>query len=433
MTDLTGKALLAAAAQETTSWEWVGESRARQVRWVAGEYGRALDHAEHPLGDNATAQTLFREAPVAAYLALARRGALRVRAAADPSRGSDRTEQVRIAGLALLVQALGAEQFAQLPRQLHPSATSPVAPQPRAALRHSLAELADRPGATPDRVRMLAIGTVVTDTAARAGELCAATIEDLSPTLEDLRLIRRRQGTRADAAYPELLTLTGLARAALRRWLRERHELLTHISGTATALWVSLRPNHHGGQAVPPGTALRPRGLARAWRPAVEEANVILAGEPGWEPLPTRMEQLRRGVEPDGRVAPQQPDAERAAALLDDVARTGAALAAARDQGEEGSTDELAARVPVRQAVRAAWAEGIEHRVQLGVLAEAGLHGTAALAAAGWEPALLEAIDRAAGHGRARRERRQLDAAGAPAFVKRRPDDVRRKRDRGHH
>jgi hypothetical protein len=45
---------------------------------------------------------------------------------------------------------------------------------------------------------------------------------------------------------------------------------------------------------------LMPRGLARAYTRAVVELNVELAGEPGWEPLPTRLEQLRRGVGAEG-------------------------------------------------------------------------------------------------------------------------------------
>ena len=409
---LTGKALLEAAAMKVCGWEGIGKSRAGQVRWVAGEYGRALDHPDHPLGDDedATAATLFSAEAVTAYLALARRGELRVRAAADPTLGPERTEQVRIATLELLVTACRATRHAQLPPRRHLPAEPPVAPRPRGALRESLRELADQPGATPDRLRMLAIGATVTDTAARAGELCAATIEDLSPTLEDVRLIRRRQRAAADAAYIELMALSGLSRAALRRWLSQRHELLSGVGGTATAVWVSLRPNHRDGHAVPPGTPLQPRGLSRAWRSAVEAVNVALAGEPGWEPLPNRMEQLRRGVEPRARRAPRQLDAERATSLLGDVAQAGAALAAARAE-EEGGTEELAARVPVRQAMRAAWSAGIEHREQLAALAEAGIHGTAALAAAGWEPALLAAIDRAAGHGRAPRPERKEAAA----------------------
>ncbi|MET9694405.1 hypothetical protein ABZY81_39350 [Streptomyces sp. NPDC006514] len=60
----------------------------------------------------------------------------------------------------------------------------------------------------------------------------------------------------------------------------------------------------------------------------------------------------------------------------------------------------LQARIAVRQAVRDAWAEGIEHTVQLTTLADLRLSDTVSLAAAGWEPVLLDAIDRSQGWGR---------------------------------
>ncbi|MFD6916560.1 hypothetical protein [Streptomyces virginiae] len=217
---------------------------------------------------------------------------------------------------------------------------------------------------------MLAVGAVVSDTGIRAGEMCARTIEDLSPTLEELRAVRRPQGRSESEAFTELLALSGLSRAALKRWLPERQQLLERVGGTATALWVSLHGNHHDGQAVPAGTTpLMPRGLARAWTRAVVETNVAIAGQPSWEPLPTRMEQLRRGVKPSAVRAPMMPDAEKAAVLLDDVAARGRTLAELRRAGEEGGTAELQGRIAVRQAVRDAWAEGIEHTVQLSTLA----------------------------------------------------------------
>ncbi|GAA0897895.1 hypothetical protein GCM10009574_078340 [Streptomyces asiaticus] len=49
-------------------------------------------------------------------------------------------------------------------------------------------------------------------------------------------------------------------------------------------------------------------------------------------------------------------------------------------------------------------AEGIEHVLQLSVLTDVGLADDAALAAAGCEPVLLDAVDRAMGWGRARRK-----------------------------
>ncbi|WP_037603743.1 hypothetical protein [Streptacidiphilus rugosus] len=95
--------------------------------------------------------------------------------------------------------------------------------------------------------------------------------------------------------------------------------------------------------------------------------------------------------------APRQVDAERAVVRLDAVTARAAELAALHAESDEGSTVELQARVAVRQAVRDAWAEGIEHHVQLGVLGKAGLRSDADLAAAGWEPTLLTAVQRAAG------------------------------------
>ncbi|SDP62592.1 hypothetical protein SAMN04487981_12963 [Streptomyces sp. cf386] len=101
--------------------------------------------------------------------------------------------------------------------------------------------------------------------------------------------------------------------------------------------------------------------------------------------------------------------------LLGAVAARGRVLAGLRRDGEENSTAELQARVAVRQAVRDAWAEGIEHTVQLSVLAEAGLADDAALAAAGWELVLLAAIDRSQGWGRLQEGRRHVTTVGPGA------------------
>ncbi|MFG2999087.1 hypothetical protein [Streptomyces sp. NPDC048340] len=394
-----GRELLAAAAAEVAGWPSTSKSRARQVTWVAGEYGRALERPEHPLGQDATAEDLFAREHVETYLELAGAGALRLRAARDPKKDSGHSAKIRLEVLHLLVKALGAEAAADLPPQPDPPDKEPVAERPRALLREQLRRLADAPGAGAGRIRMLAIGATVCDTGVRAGEQCACTVGDLSPTIEELRVVRRPQGAGEPEAHTELLALSDLSRDAVRRWLPERRALMARVGGTATALWVSLHGNHRDGQRVPAGTPLQPRGLARAWTRAVAETNEAMAGEPGWEPLPTRMERLRRGVVPEATAAPMQPDAEKAAALLDLVATRAAALSALRI-GQEGTAGERAARVALRQAVRDAWAEGVEHGVQLAVLADAGLTDNASLAAAGWEPALLAAVDRQEGWGR---------------------------------
>ncbi|MEW1551329.1 hypothetical protein [Streptomyces tsukubensis] len=395
---LKGADLLLAAAAEVRSWEGeISQARARQVRWVAGEYGRALAHPDHPLGTDAHGADLFRRFAVDAYLALAARGALRVRrSAAAPSSGHSR--QTRIEVLALLAKAAG--MYAELPPQLDSASKTPVPGRARSLLRASLEEVADQGAALPGQIRMLAIGAVVADTGARSGELCALRLDDLAPSLEETRIVRRPQGWSPEEAYVELIILSGLTRSALRRWLTERHALMERVQGTAAAVWVGLRANHRGKHPVPAGTPLGPRGLADAWTLAVSRTNQQMAGEPSWVPLPVRMEQLRRGVSPKASPAPRNPDAERAAVLLDAVADRGRALAAVRRAGDPDSTGELEARLACRKALREAWAEGIEHTVQLSVLAEEGLADTADLAAAGWEPTLLAAVDRAVGWGR---------------------------------
>jgi integrase len=394
---LTGPDLLHAAAAEVCSWtQEISKARGRQVRWVAGEYARALAHPDHPLDTDAAAGRLFRRRAVDAYLSLAARGELRVRQSVKADSG-DNSRQTRIEVLALLAKAAAA--YADLPPQPDPARKAPVAKRARSLLRTSLEEVADR-SALPEQIRMLAIGATVADTGARSGELCACRIEDLAPSLEEIRIVRRPQGWDEAEFYVELIALSGLSRAALRRWLIERQALMERVQGSTTALWVGLRANHRGAHVVPPGTPLEPRGMFRAWTRAVDRTNEQMAGEPSWVPLPTRMEQLRRGVTPKASAAPRQPDAEQAVVLLDDVADCGRALARVRRDGEPDSTAELEARLACRKAIRAAWAEGIEHVVQLSALAEAGLTGTADLTAAGWEPALLDAIDRATGWGR---------------------------------
>jgi integrase len=391
-----GAALLAVAAGRVVGRPAVSPARARQVRWVAGEYARALEHPDHPLNEEATAGELFARAAVDAYLRLAAAGELRVRRAAAPARASGNSEQTRLEVLRLLATACDIPHpAAGLPPQPDTPRHTPVPGRPRALLRTQLTHLADTPGATPGRIRMLAIGAVVCDTGIRAGEMCALTVDDLSPHLEEIRVVRRPQGRTRAEAYTELLPLSSLSRDALRAWLPERHRLLTRIGGTATALWVSLHANHHHGRPVPEGTPLMPRGLARAWTRAVTETNLDMAGHPSWEPLPTRMEQLRRGVTPTPAPAPMRPDAAKATRLLTDMAVHARALTALQRGTEENTTAEHRARTTLRQAVRDAWAEGIPQTTQLTTLTETGPTDTASLATAGWEPTLLTAIQRA--------------------------------------
>ncbi|MFC7639593.1 hypothetical protein ACFQWA_27850 [Streptomyces thermogriseus] len=245
-----GAEALLAAAGEVCARKKISEARARQVRWVAREYGRALEHPGHPLGVDAEVGELFQRRAVEAYLDLAGRGELRVRQSVKKVSG-DRSRKARLEVLNLLAEALGV--CADLPPQPDPAPKRTVSRRARSLLRTSLQEAADRTS-LPGHIRMLAIGAVGTDTGARSGEHCACRIDDLAPSLEEIRIVRRPQGWKETESYVELIALSEVSRAALRRWLEEREVLLERVQGAATALWVSLRPNHRGERVIPPGT-----------------------------------------------------------------------------------------------------------------------------------------------------------------------------------
>jgi hypothetical protein len=103
----------------------------------------------------------------------------------------------------------------------------------------------------------------------------------------------------------ERLVLSGPTAAALRHWLTARDAIVIPLHIGVRELWVSVAGNHAGRPAPdghtirrPAGMPLQPRGLQRAYTRAVVELNAELAGSPGWRPLPYRLEQLRRAVEP---------------------------------------------------------------------------------------------------------------------------------------
>ncbi|KRV50482.1 hypothetical protein AQ490_15485 [Wenjunlia vitaminophila] len=288
----------------------VSGARARQLRWVAGEIRRASGHREFPAGAGASLAALLDSPAVTAYLALARRGELRTRVVPDPARVSDASMRVRADCLELVAGAAG------LPP---PPAQRPVAPDPRpvvpsrqrSLLRRHLADQAGHRDADAGRVRLLALVGVVLDTGARAGELCALRVDDLADDLTTVRIVRRPQARSVSPPVTEVLPLSAPSRAALRHWLPAREELVAGLQGAKTALWVSVRSNHAGvldedGRASrrPAGMPLMPRGLARAYTRAVVRLNAEMAGRAGWEPLPYRLEQLRRAVLQDPRTSP---------------------------------------------------------------------------------------------------------------------------------
>ncbi|MYW06002.1 site-specific integrase [Streptomyces sp. SID3343] len=305
--DQLDRALLRVTARADTS-----PARARQLRWVVGELRRALAQENFPVEARASLARLLSAAPITRYLQLAESGRLRSRAVAGSGTSTAASMRVRMDCLEILARA-GSVPVELPQRPAMPDLKTPVGARQRSLLHHWLAENADRPGADAGRIRLFALVGVVLETGARAGELCALRLSDLGPDDETVRIVRRPQARSVNPAVVEVLPLSGPTRAALRRWLDVREELVRHVQGTATAVWVSVRGNHAGvldaaggSRRRPTGMPLMPRGLSRAYTRTVVQLNSDMIGRPGWEPLPYRLEQLRRAVE-------LPPPADRAA------------------------------------------------------------------------------------------------------------------------
>ncbi|MFD7867574.1 hypothetical protein [Streptomyces sp. NPDC059783] len=389
------------------------EARERQIRAHGRELVRALQHPDFPLGVDADLADVFDRDALRAYERLALAGELRARGGVRPT--SEATANVRSGVMTLLQRELGLEVVHLRPQEEQPL-KEPVDVHRRERMRASLQTVADYIGRRtlwtaegglltrgfPRWVRMLAMASVTLDTGSRVGELCALRLDDLSPSMAEVRIVRRPQNARPDDPVSvEVYPLRRATRAALQRWFLVRRLLMADVSGGAGAVWVSVRGNHGGDvdedsgpQYRPAGTTLQPRGAQRAYTAAVAKVNTELGGTEGWSPLPERMEQLRRGVAPDLYLVPPRPDAEKAAQLMDRLERAGRQLAALPDAKATATTGR-AARDQARDALREAWRIGIEHQVQLDVLSESGLlaYDTPR---AGWEPELLRALDRAA-------------------------------------
>lgn len=280
----------------------VSKARARQLRWVAGELALVRNHEEFPFRDAVLAVDLLQPGPITAYLDLAARGELRRRAKAGDARATNASMRIRADCLKILGEHGGI--LVDVPdRPGLPELRETVDGPSRSQLRDYLAKRAEHFGAPPGRVRLFALIGVELDTGARVGELAALTLADLADDLSTVQVVRRPQARTVSEAVHETVKLSDGTRAALKAWLEVRETLVEPLHGSPKALWVSVMPNHAGrlnveGEAIrrPPGMPLMPRGMQRAYTRAVVEANMALAGSPGWLPLPVRFEQLRRAV-----------------------------------------------------------------------------------------------------------------------------------------
>jgi integrase len=275
-------------------------SRAKQLRWVAGEIRTALERGAVPSAAARSLTDLLAPDTVAAYLRAAELGLLRRKPTARPDQASAASMKVREDCLQILAARAGITVV--LPdRDLQVVLRPVVAARPRSILLGHL-ERAVRPGQSQARSRVLAVIATVMDTGCRAGELCTLRVDDVDLRRGRIRITRRPQhrDLRAEPVT-ETVALSSPTRAAPRSWLTVRGRLVvrdaTQPAGptneTTPALWVSISPSGRSR----PGLPLHFRGLARAYVREIQALNMDMAGEPGWEPVPKRMEQLRRAID----------------------------------------------------------------------------------------------------------------------------------------
>ncbi|MFJ4879788.1 hypothetical protein ACIP93_31925 [Streptomyces sp. NPDC088745] len=336
----------------------VSQGRARQLWMVVGMWDRALGHGQFPEHAHRTAAQLFTTPALRTFWELAQDGSLR-KLAPEHGRPAElplATQRIVRDCLKILSQLAAPDRtdvwLPSIPQSdLKPS----VRPEALGTLYPRLADLAaagplERDGIAltfEDRTRLLAMVAIVLAAAPRSGELAALRLTDLASGERAVGLRRRQQkgppnqaekiaelaeagpasvravlwGQRHQVSeatrqrivaarntvdpLPEVewYALGKGAQAAVRRWLDVRRQLIDSgpLQGGQTGLWVTLVPTKAG----PPGITLRPQGLTQAFARGMTALNWVMAGERGWEPMPTRMEQLRRAV--TAEPLPDQP------------------------------------------------------------------------------------------------------------------------------
>lgn len=279
----------------------VGASRARQLRWVAGELG--LYQGWVPA---ASLAMLLEAGYVRAYLAAAERGLLRRRGAVGVA-SPPGAARVRRACVALLAQAarLPDPDVGAAPGSVLRAKVTPTAAQ--RAMRVLMAE-ARAAGSRPGVVRAALVAALVHHHDLRTGEMVGLTLADLTDDLTDdpadgteggqVWVTYRPAAPGIGPGEPITITLVPAVAELLGLWLEHRDRLVP--IPRVRHLLVSVHPNHHGGIRKPPGLPLQPRGLMRAHAATIERLNEVLADryahEPGYTPLPRTLGELRPAV-----------------------------------------------------------------------------------------------------------------------------------------
>ena len=286
----------------------VSTPRAYQLRATVRQLALAVGHEDMPEGCGRSVQRLLAPAAVDTFLELASEGAFR-----DPDRQALLGKPLSWSGLATLrdcLKILGEEVGVDVvvPRVYRERLDlAPVADQEQLdAVYERLVSSGDA-GVDAAMARSMACAGLVLDSRMRSGDLASRRVEHLhldegDPWVEAV-WTSQGDGRRRVGEMP----LRPGAVAALRRWLRFREGLVAGLEGSDHGmLWVTVKamPSRSaGGEVVTyaAGMPLQRRGLRVGFSVGMERLNEVLASRwvgPGvWAPLPSRVEQWRRGAE----------------------------------------------------------------------------------------------------------------------------------------
>ncbi|MFJ2279197.1 hypothetical protein ACIOEZ_34175 [Streptomyces sp. NPDC087866] len=323
----------------------VSRQRADQLWMVVGMLDRAVGRDEMPARASRSAAQLFTWAALRPFWELAAAGELRaVGVVGRPLPLA--TQRVVLDCLHILARLAVPGKRVRLPVLPQAGVKETLPQKSLAALYRGMVDLAgsstvEWEGAGlrfEDRARVLAMVAVLVDAAPRSGEMAAMRLDDLAGGEVAVRVRRRQQKAASNRAeeiaavaevHPstvravlggqlermseatrqrvlsaaaevgpapevEWFELREGSRVAVRRWLEVRQQLVDQVplTGGRTALWVSLVPSKAGPAGIPLGA----EGLREGYARGVRALNWVMAGQHGWEPLPTTMEQVRRSV-----------------------------------------------------------------------------------------------------------------------------------------
>lgn len=297
----------------------VSKHRLRQLRMVVDMFDRAVGRDEMPVRSSRAAAQLFTWAALDVFWDLALDGELRAWAKHRGRPLPLNTQHTVVDCLRLLAGWVVPGKRVRLPRVVTAAPRATTTGEQERELFRFLVDLAGRQpvgyeglGSQPSgrdgqsrqmaadyRVRLLAMTGVVVDTRSRRGELARMRVADLGEGLSSVRVMRRPQNGAHLEPVEVVLPLSGSTVAALGRWLRVRDRLVRPLEGSVDAVWVSAAVSNRG---EPPGLPLSAQSLGASYARGVRVLNDLMAGQPGWEPLPDRLEGLRRARVPEEEV-----------------------------------------------------------------------------------------------------------------------------------